>query len=229
MKRPNTFIIGTVLLVPALLAGNASAQNCVEPPAGPVTWRMDVTSSLRSMVVFLVLSVLALACSGIKVDSDHDPSADFSQLRTWAWLPHAGQSDDPKLDNALLDSHIRAAVKSELDAKGYTLATSGTPDFQVDYHLSVEGKLDVDTVYHRHRSTGRGAGGVRAGWTYSDKRVREYEEGTLLLGVFQPGSRALLWWGGGLATMREGSTPEKRTERINAAVKKILERFPPNS
>jgi len=181
------------------------------------------------MVVFLVLFALALACSGIKVDSDYDPSADFSQLRTWAWLPHAGQSDDPRPDNALLDSRIRAAVKSELDAKGYTFATSGTPDFQVIYLLSVEGKLDVDTLYRRHRGTGLRIGGGRVGWDYAQTHVREYDEGTLLLGVLQPGSGALLWRGSGVATMREGSTHERRTQRINAAVKKILELFPPNS
>jgi hypothetical protein len=185
-------------------------------------------SALRSMLVLLVLSALTLACSGIKVDSDYDPSADFTQLRTWSWLPDAGKSGDPRLDNALLDSRIRAAVKSELDAKGYTLATSGTPDFQVAYHVSVEGKLDVDTVYHGGGGYGR-AGYRRGGWGYAETRVREYDEGTLLIDVLQSGSGALLWRGSGVATVREESTPEKRTRRINAAVKKILERFPPNS
>jgi hypothetical protein len=191
-----------------------------------VAWRTDVMSSLRSRLVLLVLSAMALACSGIRVDSDYDPSADFSQLRTWAWLPDAGKSGDPRLDNALLDSRIRAAVQSELEAKGYALATSGTPDFQVAYHVSVEGKLDVDTVYHG--GYGR-AGHRRGGWGYGETRVRQYDEGTLLIDVLQPGSGALLWRGSGVATVREERTPEKRTKRINAAVKKILERFPPNS
>ena len=132
------------------------------PALGLVAWRMDVMSSLRSMVVFLVLSALALACSGIKVNSDYDPSADFTQLRTWGWLPHAGRSGDPRLDSTLLDSRIRAAVQSEFDAKGYTLATSGTPDFQVAYHVSIEGKLDVDTVYSGY-SGGRYGGVGRYG------------------------------------------------------------------
>jgi hypothetical protein len=188
---------------------------------------MDEMSSLHSLVVFLVLSALALACSGIKVDSDYDPSADFSQLRTWAWLPQAGQPDDSGPDNALLDSRIRAAVKSELDAKGYTLSTSGTPDFQVAYHLSVAGKLEVDTLYRRHRGTGLRIGGGRVGWDYARTHVREYDEGTLLLGVLEPGSGALLWWGSGVAIMREGDTHETRMQHINSALKKILERFPP--
>jgi len=187
-------------------------------------------SSSRSMLVLLVLSALTLACSGIVVDSDYDPSADFTQLRTWSWLPHAGKSDDPRLDNALLDSRIRAAVKSELDTKGYTLATSGTPDFQVTYHVSVEGKLDVNTVYRDYPRGGYGrVGHHRGGWGYAETSVREYDEGTLLLDVLQSGSGALLWRGSGVATVREESSPENRTKRINAAVKKILERFPPNS
>ena len=187
-------------------------------------------SSLRAMLVLLMLCALVLACSGIKVDSDYDPSADFTQLRTWSWLPDAGKSDDPRLDSGLLDSRIRAAVKSELDAKGYALATSGTPDFQVAYHVSVEGKLDVDTVYRDYPRGGYGrAGRYGGGWGYAETRVREYDEGTLLIDVLQSGTGALLWRGSGVATVRQESTPDKRTKRINAAVKKILARFPPNS
>lgn len=187
-------------------------------------------SSLRSMLVLLVLSALTLACSGIVVDSDYDPSADFTQLRTWSWLPDAGKSDAPRLDSGLLDSRIRAAVKSELDTKGYTLATSRTPDFQVTYHVSVEGKLDVNTVYRDYPRGGYGrVGHHRGGWGYAETSVREYDEGTLLLDILQSGSGALLWRGSAVATVREESSPENRTKRINAAVKKILERFPPNS
>jgi hypothetical protein len=189
-----------------------------------------VKSALRSMRVFLALSALTLACSGIRVDHDYDPSADFASLQTWAWLPHAGRSGDPRLDNALLDSRIRAAVESELAAKGYTRASSGEPDFRVTYHLSVEGKLQVDTVYRDYPRGRYGRVGYRRGsWGHTETRVREYDEGTLLIDVLQAESGALLWRGSGVATVRQESTPEKRTKRINTAVEKILERFPPNS
>jgi hypothetical protein len=184
----------------------------------------------RSTIALLALSALALACSGIRVDHDYDPSADFGQLRTWAWHPHAGKSRDPRLDNALLDSRIRKAVETELAAKGFTLLVSGTPDFQVTYHLSVEGKLDVDTVYHDYPRGGYGRVGYRRGsWGYTETRVREYDEGTLLVDVLQAESGALLWRGSGVATVREESNPEKRTKRINTAVNKILAKFPPGS
>jgi hypothetical protein len=187
-------------------------------------------STLRSMVVFAVLSPLMLACSGIKVDCDYDPSANFAPLRTWAWLPDAGKSGDPRLDNALIDSRIRKAVEAELAAKGFTLVASKTPDFQVTYHVSIEGKLDVDTIYRDYPGGGYGRYGYRrGGWGQTETRVREYDEGTLLIDVLQAGSGALLWRGSGVATVREESSPEKRTERINTAVHKILERFPPGS
>ena len=43
------------------------------------------------------------------------------------------------------EDEIRKAVEAELAAKGFTLVASETPDFQVTYHVSIEGKLDVDT------------------------------------------------------------------------------------
>lgn len=185
---------------------------------------------LRSMIALLVFSALALACSGIRVDHDYDPSADFGQLRTWSWHPHAGKSRDPRLDNALLDSRIRKAVETELAAKGYTLLVAGEPDFQVTYHLSVEGKLQVDTVYRDYPRGSYGRVGYRrGGWGYTETRVREYDEGTLLIDVLQAESGALLWRGSGVATVREQSSPDERTKRINTAVNKILAKFPPGS
>jgi len=185
-------------------------------------------SRMRSTIALMALSAVVVACSGIRVDYDYDPGADFSRLRTWAWLPDARTSDDPRLDNALIDSRIRTAVESELAAKGYTPATSGMPDFHVAYHLSVEGKINVDTVYNDYPRGGYGRVGYRgSGWGYAETRVTEYDEGTLLIDILRPESGELLWRGTGQATVQEQSTPEKRTKRANAAVKKILENFPP--
>ena len=38
MKPRSTFLVGSVLLITAMLAGHAAAQDCVEPPAGLVSW-----------------------------------------------------------------------------------------------------------------------------------------------------------------------------------------------
>ena len=38
MKRTSTFFVGIFLLATAMLAGHAAAQDCVEPPAGFVSW-----------------------------------------------------------------------------------------------------------------------------------------------------------------------------------------------
>jgi hypothetical protein len=96
--------------------------------------------------------------------------------------------------------------------------------------VSIEGKLDVDTIYRDYPRGGYERYGYRrGGWGHTETRVREYDEGTLLIDVLQAGSGALLWRGSGVATVREESSPEKRTERINTAVNKILERFPPGS
>ena len=58
--------------------------------------------------------------------------------------------------------------------------------------------------------------------------VREYEVGTLLLDILDPGERSLLWRGSGNARVRESSDPAQRERQINEAVKNILRRFPPH-
>jgi hypothetical protein len=182
--------------------------------------------ALRPTVALLILAATWLACSGIRVDSDYDPSADFSQLRTWSWLPQTRESGDPRLDNALLDSRIRNAVEAELRAKGFERVDSGASNFQVVYHVNVEGKVDVDTVYRGYPHGRYGRYGYRGGG-YSETTVRQYDEGTLLIDFLDPDSGALLWRGSGQATVRESSSPEQRTKRVNEAVNKILAQFPP--
>jgi hypothetical protein len=38
MKRSSTLLIGIIFIATAMLAGHAAAQDCVEPPAGLVSW-----------------------------------------------------------------------------------------------------------------------------------------------------------------------------------------------
>ena len=60
--------------------------------------------------------------------------------REMALVKVAG-TGDKRVDNALVDHRIRAAVGSRLQAKGYTAPVNGTPDFYVAYHVAVKDRL----------------------------------------------------------------------------------------
>jgi hypothetical protein len=165
---------------------------------------------------------LLTGCATMGIHVDYDTSANFAELKTYQWMPRAKPSvSDPRVDNALLESRIRTAVDEELAAKGFAKATSGSPDFLVGYHAAVRSRMDVYAMNDYY--------GYRHGWGWgtSDVHVYQYEEGTLALDVVEPETKRLIWRGSAQAEVNRSATPEKREGRIQEAVRKILERFPP--
>jgi hypothetical protein len=166
---------------------------------------------------------LALAgCSQVIVTTDHDPSANFGALHSYAWRPGPQQGlDDPRFDSTLIDKRVRSAVDRVLASKGYRTAAPGSSaDFLVGYHAVMRQKTSVQTI---NRSYGYRVGGWRGPQTY----VQDYEEGTLLIDVIDPATMDLLWRGTGTGVVDPLASPEKREQRINDAVERILADFPP--
>ncbi len=185
---------------------------------------MQICRTAAPSIAALVFFACIAACGSVRVRTDYDPEADFSGLHSFAWLPGPQpRTGDPRIDNPLLDERIRAAVDSTLIDRGYQKLASGTPDFWVGYHLSLDTRLDVSTIdghygYGRHRAW---TGGVPN--TY----VREYEEGTLILDVVDAKQDRLVWRGSGSRALSRAPTPEQSATTVNNAVRDILKRFPP--
>ncbi len=171
----------------------------------------------------VALAGLLAACTTIQVSTDFDPGIDFGALETYAWLPDSERRHgDPRIDNTLLDQRVRSAVDRELEARGFRILQSGTPDFLVTHFAAVDRRIRVDQIYRSSRGPGWG----QSGW--SDTVVNEYEQGTLLLDVLDPRSRNLMWRGTAAARLGTAKTPEQRTQRVNEAVERLLDRFPPD-
>jgi len=170
----------------------------------------------------LGLAVALAACSSIKVNSDYDPAVDFEALHTYRWAPDfepAGPT--PGVDDDLLYKRIHAAIDFHLKALGFREQTYPEPDVWVAYHVGIDRKIEVDTMYHDHAGWGRRGYGY-GGYGYADTVVREYDEGTLLIDLLRPGSGELIWRGSGRTRLKELKTPAERTQAVNEIVGKIL-------
>ncbi|MEN8184764.1 MAG: DUF4136 domain-containing protein [Myxococcota bacterium] len=175
---------------------------------------------LASACALVGLLLLSSGCQTVRITTDYDTSVDFSSLHSWAFEPREiPASRDPRLDDSLVRSRVRAALESELALKGYVRAVGVPPDFLVDIHLALERSLDVRTVHH---GTGRG-------WGRGDSEtiVREVEEGSLIVDFMDPGTGDLLWRGMARAPLRRNTTPAERNERVRETVRRMLEEFPP--
>ena len=180
-----------------------------------------MSRSLRVVSALVLLFALA-ACSSVEVKQDWDPGANFAALHSWGW-----QSSTPvltgnaRLDDPLVHSRIQNALAQTLRAKGYT-QTATKPDFLVTYHIAIEQKLDAQTIYTGYGPY-RGWYGVGGTQTVVD----QYDQGTLLVDFIDPGSNNVIWRGTAQSRLQELKTPEEREARVNDAVERLLNQFPP--
>ena len=176
--------------------------------------------TIRGAAPLLLLACL-LACSQFAVRSSRDPSADFTRLRSYAWLPldQVDRADQRVLDR-YIDARIRAAVDRELGAKGYQPA-SGAPDFWLNYRLSSEPDDAVKGGRRPHYGPGWAA------WPGAETLLREsYDAGTLYVAALDRASKRAMWLGAANARLLPHNSLEKRARRVDDAVHAIFADFP---
>ena len=195
---------------------------------------MRMTRSERkagSRFIGLIFSLTALAltgaCSSISVESDWDTEVDFSGFETFALI------DNPESKvNRLVRDRIRNAIGADLSGKGLQqVANESEADLAVGYELTTEQRTSYHTIYN-----GWGTYGYRSrSWRYGGATVGKaqtiesnYTVGTLVIAVFRAEDKALVWEGAGSGTVSPSRNPDENTEKINEAVQKVLEDFPPN-
>lgn len=177
-----------------------------------------------------VLLAICGSCSTLSVNTDFNPTYDFTKLKTYAWLDN-GQvpSSDARINNDLIVERVRAAVERTLAAKGYVKTESASADFKVSWLGAIDKKLQMESIDHFYSPYGYGAlardpfrsGGVRS------STVREYEEGTLIVDILDPAQHTLIWRGTGMDRLGGKDDPEAVTQGINSAIAAILADFPP--
>ncbi len=178
---------------------------------------------MRPTAAILPLSILLLVgCSGVSVDSDFDPSADFSSLTTYRWLSTKA-SGDPALDSGLLQERIRRSVDAAMSAKGYRRSDGGSTDFCVASHVSKQSKVDVETIPAGFGYVGWGGG------LGTETEVDQYEEGTLMIDVIDGAGKKLLWRGTGKTRIASVGSPAARDKEVAEVVNAILAKFPPGA
>ena len=190
-----------------------------------------MTSHDRTLGATLVILFALSGLSGCatKVRSDFDREAVFSSYKTFDWIAppvrasEEGLRPDPEgpfARNSLLDKRIRAAVDSNLRARGFRYLKDGESDFRLNYHVMFKDKLagsGSDFGY-----TGRyRRGAFSSGFNWS---VRQYQEGTIIIDVIDRAKDQLVWRGWSVSRNRDGNYD---AAEINRAVNQILMHFPP--
>jgi hypothetical protein len=177
---------------------------------------------MRVLIPFVFIAVAFGGCGpSISVTQDYDKEADFTKLKSFAWMsvPNTavGSVKAATERNSLLDKRIKNAVNSELVTKGYEM-NEASPDFVMMYHVGVDDKVNV---------TDWGYGYPSPYWGGRNVSVYQYTQGTLILDIIDPSNKQLIWRGEAQGTVNPDASPEDREARLGRAVQELLASFPP--
>lgn len=165
------------------------------------------------MTFTTLLAGLFLCAIGFAQDvkTDYNHHANFSQFHTYYW--QKVQTTDP-----LWENRIKEAVDHELQAKGWQEVQSDG-DVALTAVGSARNQREYQTFYD-------GMGGW--GWGGFGETTTEpvnYPVGSLVLDMYDAHNKQLIWRG--VSSDSLSSNPEKNEKKLDKAVDKMLDHFPP--
>lgn len=179
-------------------------------------------STLLTLCLFLTGMLQA------QVKSDYDKTIDFTKYKTYSFA--GWQNDSDKLINDLDKTRILDAFKAEFDARNMTLVEDNA-DAVVTLFLVIDNKTSTTAYTNYMGGMGMGYGygwgmGMGAGMgtsttTYSEN---DYQVGTLVVDVYDAGTKKLAWQGVLQKTINEKASKREKTIPKNAA--KIMKQYP---
>jgi len=170
-----------------------------------------------SVTRFLMLVGLALlagtALSAQDVKYNFMPGTDFSKYHTYKWVVIEGGSHP----NQIVDQEIKQAVDSQLAMKGMTKTDSDKADLYIGYQIAVDQEKQWNAF---------GMGGPRWGGmgTATSSTI---SNGTMVLDMYDPSTKQLVWTGNATKTLDPSSNQEKNQKNLNKAMQKLLKNYPP--
>ena len=191
---------------------------------------------MRIALLVPTAAVVALAAcaSGVQVRTALSPDASLTGLRTFRVeqtpkpkIASAQSNSDPMLVNSISNRALRSDLQQGFEKLGYAVNDS-TPDFCVAYYASTDQKLDITTwnygyPFRPRRWAGWGFYQPRFGAAF-DPMVTQYTQGTIIVDVFDPKTKDLLWRGQGVANVSDNQ--QDYTQELQTTVSAILAKFP---
>jgi hypothetical protein len=187
---------------------------------------------VAGVTLAVIVALLTIADAKVKVNTKRDEAFNFRGLRTWAWHPDgAGEvkmmltpDDNPAAMQARFEPVIKDAVVRELTARQLVAAQPGqTPDVYVMYYVLISTNTNRSVVGQNVTAEMYWAVPMFAQATQG---FEIFEEGSLILDISSPATRALVWRGVAQAKIDRERTPAQRDTRLRDAISSLLGKFP---
>lgn len=187
---------------------------------------------MKTLLIYVALIGILAGCSSIKIVSDYNRDADFSQYTSFQLSPPTELEPGDPILNKLNQKRLREAVSTQMEMRGYQQAENA--DLSVNIYVKITPKTEII-------STNRGPffpyagyyifyGSLREydfwgpGWTTLQANVMEFQEGTLIIDLVDTRRDELVWQGVAIGSVED--MPENPHAKIQEAVAKIFKEYP---
>ena len=199
-------------------------------------------------ITAIVALVVLAGCSATykAVSTDYDRSADFSQYKTFAWLPDKADTANTPYNNEIIRNNIRNYFGQCMSDRGYKF-DGESPDILMQLVITNAKKERVISTYpsnyyyrpyyfgsfyyspypygyyYRHYpSYGYGYSGFAG---YSTTQKQEYVNGSITLNLIDKKANKLVWTGTAEGDIYD---PSHISHDLHPAVHRILDQYPVN-
>ncbi len=138
------------------------------------------------------------------------PGSDFSKFHTYEWVKIDGAHP-----NQIVDAQIKESVDSQLAAKGLTQNHDEDADLYIGYQVAVNQEKQWNAF-----------GGFRWGGI-GTANSSTISIGTLVIDIYDPATKQLIWTGTATKTFDPSSNPQKNQQHLDKALAKLLKNYPP--
>jgi len=210
-----------------------------------------MTLTQRLLAALFLVAVMVYTAEAQDIHYNYDRGANFQSYKTYQWVETPGRpakidppADLPKPpgapnlpappnfsggapdiragvgDEQLLDQDIKRAVDEQLAQKGLKKVETGG-DLQVTYHAAVREEKSVNLSAFGLRNYGWADGSVTG-------QTSTIPIGTLVIGIYDPARKQLIWRGDASKTVDIKKDPNKNYKNLQKAMEKLFKNYPPS-
>ena len=164
------------------------------------------------IVLVATLPLAALACTptlDIQTRDAYGPAIRYTGMGdtydwwpgTKLWVQHALATN---VASGEVYDYIDDMIQEQLNKRGFTFVTDGTPSFYVAYRIHRKLQADYDI----------------------DPHGQMIEEGSIVIDAVDPATDKIIWRGIASAQLNVSYTPQVRRERVQFGINKLMQKFP---
>jgi hypothetical protein len=169
---------------------------------------------MKRLINVAALMWLVVTAFAQEVQVDYDRSANFNAYKTYQWI----DSKPVQVGDQLLDKNIKRAVDGQLTGKGLQRVESGG-HLLIGYQAAISKEKQFD---------GSPSGPPWSGnWGNSRVTSSTIEIGTLVVMLFDPAAKQLVWRASASKTLDIDENPDKNYRNLEKAMAKLFKNYPP--